>query len=74
MERTTVFLEPDLKRRLHEAARQRGSTDASLIREALESFLEARPAKRRIKPLGRSTDGGVARDVDAALAKTGFGK
>ena len=74
MERTTVFLDPPLRRRLHQAARQRGSTEASLIREALEAFLEARPTRRRIKPLGKSTDGGVARDLDAALAKTGFGK
>ncbi len=74
MERTTVFLDPALKRRLHKAALQRKSSEASLIREALERFLEDVAPKRRIRTLGRSTDGGVARDVDAALSKSGFGE
>ena len=73
MERTTVYLDPVLKRRLKDAAIARGVTEASLIREALLRYLagEARPG---LTPVGRSRDGGVAHQVDEALGELGFGR
>ena len=73
MERTTVYLDPALKRRLKETAMARGVTEASLIREALLRYLagETRP---RFMPVGRSRDGGVAHRVDEALDELDFGR
>lgn len=73
MERTTVYLDAALKRKLKEAAASRGVSEASLLREALGAYLreEPRPA---VRPVGRSTDGGVARRVDDALEELGFGR
>jgi len=73
MERTTIYLDSALKRRLREAAGRRGVTEASVLREALERYLsvERRP---RVQPVGTSRDGGVAHDVDDALRRLGFGR
>ena len=73
MERTTVYLEGSLKRLLKEEAARRGQTEASLLREAVAEYL-TRTRRQPIRPVGRSQDGGVARDVDAALGALGFGK
>jgi plasmid stability protein len=72
MERTTVYLDAELKRRLKAAAARGGRTEAAMIREALAQYLasEAPPA---LRPVGHSDDGGVARDADAALEREGFG-
>lgn len=73
MERTTVYLDPELKRRLREAAGRAGTTEAHLIREALATYLshEEPPA---LRPVGRSTDGGVAARDEEALDELGFGE
>ncbi len=73
MERTTIYLDPDLKRRLKEAAGRRGVTEASILREALERYLAAE-TRPRVRPVGRSRDGGVAGRVDDALLELGFGR
>ena len=73
MDRTTIYLDPELKRRLKEAAGRRGVTEASILREALEKYLAAE-RRPRVRPVGRSRDGGVGHDVDGALAGLGFGR
>ncbi len=73
MERSTIYLDSTLKRRLKEAAARRGVTEATVLREALEQYLvrEKRPA---LEAVGKSTDGGVAHRVDEALDELGFGR
>ena len=73
MERTTVYLDAELKRRLKEAAARGGVSEALLIREALTSYL-AKDRPVRLKPVGRSTDGGVAGRDEEALKDLGFGR
>jgi hypothetical protein len=69
--KTTVYLPEDLKRRLELLARERETSEASLIREAVERLVgSARP--RRPFPLFSSGDGTLAERVDEELAK-GFG-
>jgi len=70
--KTTVYLPEDLKRRVEETARERGVSEAALIREAIERLV-ARDRPRPRLGLYRSTDGGVAERVDEELAK-GFGR
>ena len=73
MERTTVYLDPELKRRLKEAAAQARISEAHLIREALASYLsKEKPVK--LEPVGRSSDGGVAARDEEALEELGFGR
>jgi hypothetical protein len=76
MERTTVYLDTELRLRLKEAASRRSTTEAALIREALERFLAklSQSGRRTLKSVGRTTDGGVARDLDGALDEIGFGR
>ncbi len=73
MERTTIYLDAALKRRLREVAVARRTTEASILREALRAYLgtESRP---KVRPVGASTDGGVAHRVDEALHEAGFGR
>jgi len=73
MERTTLYLDAVLKRRLREAASARQTTEASVVREALETYL-AGHRRPRVRPVGRSKDGGVAHRVDEALDQLGFGR
>jgi hypothetical protein len=71
MKKTTVYLPRDLKRALTRLARQRGCSDAEVLRDAvarLAGEAEARPPKL---PLFRSTGPSIAGDVDRALE--GFG-
>ena len=73
MERTTVYLDTALKRKLKEAAARRGVSEASLLREALAAYLQE-GERPRLRPVGKSTDGGVAHRVDEALDDLGFGR
>jgi plasmid stability protein len=73
MERTTIYLDASLKRQLKARAAREGTTEAALIREALRRLLGAAHGTR-IRPVGASKDGGVARRADAALEKLGFGR
>lgn len=72
MERTTIYLDSELKRRLKEAAGQRSVTEASVIREALTRYLDSEP-RSTLQPVGHSEDGGVAHRADEALDELGFG-
>jgi len=74
MQRTTIFLDPALKRRLQAAARRSKRTEAALIREALDQYLSRGRGKARVRAVGRSRDGGIADRVDEVLAATGFGR
>ena len=73
MERTTVYLDPELKRRLKSAAAQAHVSEARVIREALALYL-TREAHVQLRPLGRSTDGGVADRDEETLEDIGFGR
>ena len=73
MDRTTLYLDPPLKRRLKRAAARKGTTEAALLREALERYLAAEKSPK-LRPVGRSADGGVAHRTDEALADLGFGQ
>ncbi len=73
MERTTVYLDPELKRKLKEAAAQASVSEAHMIREALASYLsKEEPVK--LEPVGRSRDGGIAARDEEALEDLGFGQ
>jgi metal-responsive CopG/Arc/MetJ family transcriptional regulator len=73
MERTTVYLDPELKRKLKEAAVRARVSEARLIREALASYL-SKEAPVMLEPVGRSKDGGIAADDEAALEDLEFGR
>ncbi|MBI2212339.1 MAG: ribbon-helix-helix protein, CopG family [Acidobacteria bacterium] len=74
MRRTTIYLPDDLKKAVEDAARRDGRSEATVIREALESALKGRGAPRPRIPLVREGLGepNVARRVDELLE--GFGK
>ena len=73
MERTTVYLDTRLKRRLKEAAARAGRSEAGMIREALERYLGQRESVH-LEPVGRSKDGGVAARDEESLEELGFGR
>jgi len=69
VEKTTLYLPPELRRALKEVARREGRSQAELIREALVAYLEkkTRPLPRS---LGLGEDEGLAgRDAEAWLEK-----
>ena len=39
MDKTTLYLTPELRRRLHEVARRTGRSQAEVIRSALDAYL-----------------------------------
>lgn len=73
MERTTVYLDSALKRRLKDAAARTGESEAGLIREALERYLADVPSPV-LRPVGRSSDGGIAGREESELERRGFGR
>jgi hypothetical protein len=71
MRRTTIYLPEQLKRGLEQAARSKGSSEATFVREALErAVAEAKPPRPRL-PLFSSNEPRLAENVDDALV--GFG-
>lgn len=68
VEKTTVYLTKEMKKRLRATARQRGVPEAELIREGLNVVLAPRPHF----PLFDSGDPTFASRVDEILAE-GFG-
>jgi hypothetical protein len=70
--KTTVYLPTPLKRALARMARQRGCSEAELLREAVTRLTAPTSAPQPRVPLFRSTGPSIAEDVDAALA--GFGR
>ncbi|WP_223674071.1 ribbon-helix-helix domain-containing protein, partial [Proteus terrae] len=69
MEKTTLYLPPELHRALKEAARREGKSQAELIREALAAYLtqRQRPAFRSLgvgedeELSGRASEGWLER-------------
>jgi hypothetical protein len=73
MQKTTVYLPDELKRRLAQAAQRRGQPEAALIRAAIERLLEGEARPRPTLPLFRSGDPALAERVDEVLSG-GFGE
>ena len=74
MKRTTVYFPDDLKQRLEEVARQESCSEASLVREAVQTALDARVAPVPKLPLFEGWgDPTLADRVDERLAGSGFG-
>ena len=74
MKRTTIYLDPQLKRQLKEAARRHKTSEAALIREALGQFLAPNTRTHTLRPVGKSTDGGIGHRVDETLEELEFGR
>jgi hypothetical protein len=51
----------------------RSTTEASILREALRAYL-ATEIRAKVRPVGTSTDGGIAHRADDALRELGFGR
>lgn len=71
VKRTTIYLPEDLKRSLARAAYEEKRTEADLIREGIERFLQARHPEPKL-PLFRSGKADLAENVDSLL--DGFGE
>jgi hypothetical protein len=74
VKKTSIYLDPDLDDALARRAADEGLTKAEFIRRTLAGAMQK---PRRPKPsvgVFRSTDGGVARNIDKALRETGFGE
>lgn len=69
MEKTTLYLPPELHRALKNVARQEGKSQAELIREALAAYL-ARRDRPRLQSIGVAGDQGLTgRDAEVWLEK-----
>lgn len=75
MVKTTVYLPDELKARLDEAAHVSGQSEATIIRSALEEWLESLLPRPRSNLLGTMNfgDPDIAYKVDEVLAE-GFGE
>ena len=75
MKRTTIYLPDALKARLEGIAAREGSSEAEIIRQALESDLERRERPPLAIPLfeSRGITSDSARRVDEVLGE-GFGR
>ena len=71
MEKTTVYVPPELKRALGRLASARGTSEAELIREALRKIVAEAPAPRPRLPLIKSGKPMLAERLDESLE--GFG-
>jgi hypothetical protein len=73
MQKTTVYLTPELKAALKRLARRRKSSEAELLREAVARLAEeeADSPEPRL-PLFRARGRSIAENIDEAL-KGGFG-
>lgn len=71
MEKTTVYVPPEVKRALGRLASARGTSEAELIREALRKIVAEAPAPRPRLPLIESGKPMLAESLDEALE--GFG-
>ena len=71
MHKTTVYLPKRLKAALKRTAAATGSSEAALIRDALERATNAAAAPRPRLPLFRSRASRLAEGVDEALGGSG---
>ena len=69
--KTTLYLPDGLKHDLARLAKERGTSEAELIRQAIARLVGAEQRPRPTAPLFRSGDPTLAERVDDAL--TGFG-
>jgi predicted transcriptional regulator len=65
MDKTTLYLTPELRRRLREAARRTGRRQADVIRSALDAYLDEGQANRP-----RSIGAGEDSALDAGDTET----
>jgi hypothetical protein len=73
MRKTTVYLPASLKTRLERLARERGRSEADVIRAALEAYTGREQPPRPALPLFDSRSGDVA-GRDEELLAAGFGR
>lgn len=73
--KTTVYLDPDVYRRLKQIGRARSTSPAALLREAVASYADAHSPRRLPRSIGAGASGtpDLASRVDAVLAD-GFGR
>jgi hypothetical protein len=71
MQKTTVYLPPELKRALTRLARQRRCSEAAVLRDAVARLAGESAAPVPKLPLFRSGGPSIAEDLDRAL--DGFG-
>ena len=71
MTKTTVYLTKQLKRALARTARERGVSEAALLREAVARITSGDGPAPTV-PLFRGQGASIAEDIDAALQ--GFGE
>jgi metal-responsive CopG/Arc/MetJ family transcriptional regulator len=78
MQRTQVYLEPDLAESLDRLARKRGTSRAELIRTAARALVEQESAEYgsilQLAGIGRDSAGDVAERHDKYLAEFEFKK
>jgi len=72
MIKTTIYLPEPLKRELKRLSKRLGTSEAQVVRDAIERLVEERPTPRPRLPLFASNDPTLAERVDEALA--GFGE
>jgi Arc/MetJ-type ribon-helix-helix transcriptional regulator len=72
MTKTTVYLPVELKQALTRLARQRRTSEAELLREAVSRLAGEAAAPAPRLPLFRAAGPSIAEDVDRALE--GFGR
>ena len=73
MVKTTIYLPDELKRRVEQAARQRATSEAEVIRAAVDAAVPPLERPRPRVPLFDSGDPTLAERVDEILAE-GFGR
>lgn len=72
MVKTTVYLPPELKKRIEHTARIEGKSEAEVIRAALDAYTLHHSPPRPKLPLFSSGEVGVITDWDEAMR--GFGE
>lgn len=72
MIKTTIYLPEPLKKKLSRLSRRQGKSEAQLIRDALERFIEERSSPLPRLPLFSSGDPTLGERVEEELA--GFGE
>jgi Arc/MetJ-type ribon-helix-helix transcriptional regulator len=72
MRKTTVYLPAELKRSLERLARQRRSSEAELLREAVTRLTEEAESPEPKLPLFQGRGRSIAENVDEVL-RDGFG-
>ena len=72
--KTSVYLDDEDKRRLAAHARATGTSEAELLRQGVRLVLAQAERPRPHLALSESADGRAARDTDALLEESGFGR